>query len=80
MSYREVVEQVSLALETRDALSEAKLAALQVNQAIEARRGGDDAQESLREIQDILVTAPRRYSRPKLVDQLAIPLRQHAHG
>ena len=70
VSYREVVEQVTLALETRDALSEAKLAALQVNQAIDARRGGDDAQESLREIQDILVTAPRRYSRPKLVDQL----------
>ena len=41
-----------------------------MNQAIEARRGGDDAQESLREIQDILVTAPIRYSRPKLVDQL----------
>ncbi len=70
VSYREVVEQTALALETRDALSEAKLAALQVNGAIESGRGGESAQAELTEIKDILVTAPIRYSRPKLVDQL----------
>ncbi|HJO38973.1 MAG: hypothetical protein QGF21_02240 [Vicinamibacterales bacterium] len=60
--------QVALSLEVRDALSDARLAAAKLD---EARDGSaDDVRAALEEIREALVTAPRRYSRPVLIDQL----------
>jgi hypothetical protein len=63
-----VRRQVDLALQARDALSEARLA---VHRIAEARnRGGGNLAAEVEAIEQELVTAPRRYSRPMLVDQL----------
>ncbi len=57
--------QVDLAMEARDALSEARLAVERMEQA-----RVDGALGALREIYDELVTASTRYSQPRVVDQL----------
>jgi len=69
-SYRAVAEQTALALDVRDALSEAKMAAAEIAAAQEAGRGGDQTQQTLAELRENMITAPIRYSRPMLVDQL----------
>ena len=63
-----VRRQVDFALEVRDALSEARLAVHRINQARE--RGGGELADEVEAVEKELVTEPRRYSRPMLVDQL----------
>ena len=63
-----VRRQVELALQARDALSEGRLAVHRINEARE--RGGGNLAAEIEAIERELVTAPRRYSRPMLVDQL----------
>ncbi len=63
-----VRRQVELALETRDALSEAKLAAHRIGEA--RSLGGGDLAAEIEAIEMELVTQARRYSRPMLIDQL----------
>ncbi len=71
ISYREVVAQRDLAMEVRDALSEARMAAAELIAAQDSGRGGERTQEALAELREKMVTAPVRYSRPMLVDQLS---------
>ena len=63
-----VHRQVDLALQARDALSEARLAVHRISEA--RNRGGGNLAAEVEAIEQELVTAPRRYSRPMLVDQL----------
>jgi len=63
-----VMRQVELALQARDALSEGRLAVHRINEARE--RGGGNLAAEVEAIERELVTAPIRYSRPMLVDQL----------
>ncbi|MDE2784890.1 MAG: hypothetical protein OXK77_18215, partial [Gemmatimonadota bacterium] len=63
-----VMRQVELALQARDALSEGRLAVHRINEA--RQRGGGNLAAEIEAIERELVTAPRRYSRPMLVDQL----------
>ncbi len=63
-----VRRQVELALQVRDALSEARLAAHRIGLAREDRGGSLSAE--VEAVERDLVTAPVRYSRPMLVDQL----------
>ncbi len=60
--------QVHLALQVRDALSEARLAAQRIEDA--RQRGGGSLSAEVEAVERELVTAPIRYSRPMLVDQL----------
>ena len=60
--------QVDFALEVRDALSEARLAVHRIEEARE--RGGGRLAAEIEAVEKELVTEPRRYSRPMLVDQL----------
>jgi len=62
-----VRRQVDFALEVRDALSEAGLAAHRIGEARE--RGGGRLAPAIEAVERELVTEPRRYSRPMLVDQ-----------
>ncbi len=64
----DVTAQVDLSLRVRDALSTARLAAAHLENALEEQAENVDAR--LTELLDQLVTAPIRYSRPMLVDQL----------
>ena len=68
MEVAEVERQVELALQVRDALSEARLAVHRISEAKE--RGGGSLSEEVQAVERELVTAPVRYSRPMLVDQL----------
>ena len=68
ISVAEIERQTELALQARDALSEARLAAQRIADARE--RGGGALAAEVEEIERELVTAPIRYSRPMLVDQL----------
>jgi hypothetical protein len=61
----DVQSQVDLALKARDGLSNARLAALRVEEAL--KKKADDT--TLTEIKTQLVTAPIRYSQPMIVDQ-----------
>ena len=63
-----VHRQVDLVLQARDALSEARLAVHRISEA--RNRGGGNLAAEVEAIEQELVTAPRRYSRPMLVDQL----------
>ena len=63
-----VRRQVDFALEVRDALSEARLAVHRIDEARE--RGGGRLAAEVEAVERELVTEPRRYSRPMLVDQL----------
>ena len=63
----DITSQVELALKSRDGLSNARLAALRVEEALEKKPG--DA--TLTEIKTALITAARRYSQPMLVDQFS---------
>lgn len=64
----DVRRQAHLALQTRDALSEARLA---VHRIAEARRqGGGRLAAEIEAVERELATEPVRYSRPMLVDQL----------
>ena len=63
-----VRRQVDFALEVRDALSEARLAVHRIEEARE--RGGGRLAAEIEAVEQELVTEPRRYSRPMLVDQL----------
>jgi hypothetical protein len=69
VSEEDVTAQVELALEVRDALSDARLAAVHLEEAIE--EASDEEKGALIAIKDELVTAPIRYSQPMLVDQLS---------
>ena len=61
--------QVTLSLDVRDALSDARLAAAKLD---EAREGSaEDVAQALNEIREQLVTVSRRYSRPMIIDQLS---------
>lgn len=71
ITYREVIAQRDLAIEVRDALSEARMAAAELVAAQESGRGGERTQEALAELREKMITAPVRYSRPMLVDQLS---------
>ena len=64
----DVAAQVKLALDARDALSRSRLAASRVDKALSEAEG--TKKETLQVIRKELVTAPRRYSQPMLVDQL----------
>ena len=64
----EVERQTALALQVRNALSEARLAAERIKEA--RRRGGGSLAAEIEAVRHELVTAPIRYSRPMLVDQL----------
>ncbi len=68
----DVRAQVALALEVRDALSDARLVVARIEEAKEARGGeeGEVIRTRLAEIERELVTAGVRYSQPMLVDQL----------
>ena len=68
VSLAEVERQTELAIQARDALSEARLAVQRIEEA--RQRGGGALAEEVEEIERELVTAPVRYSRPMLVDQL----------
>jgi hypothetical protein len=61
----DVQSQVELALKSRDGLSNARLAALRVEEALKNKEG--DA--TLTEVKKQLITAPIRYSQPMIVDQ-----------
>ena len=63
-----VERQVAFALQVRDALSEARLAVHRINEA--RQRGGGNLADAIEAVEKELVTEPRRYSRPMLVDQL----------
>ena len=63
-----VERQVAFALQVRDALSEARLAVHRINEA--RQRGGGELADAVEAVEKELVTEPRRYSRPMLVDQL----------
>ena len=63
-----VRRQVELALEVRDALSEARVAVHRIEEAREL--GGGSLAAGIEAVERELVTAPRRYSRTMLVDQL----------
>ena len=63
-----VRRQVDFALEVRDALSEARLAVHRIEEARE--RGGGELASEIEAVEKELVSEPRRYSRPMLVDQL----------
>jgi len=60
--------QTKLTLEVRDTLSDARLTAARVGRALEGATGA--AKEAPENIHEELVTAPRRYSQPMLIDQL----------
>ncbi len=62
-----VRDQTAFALEVRDALSEARLAVRRIR---DAAARGENLAEEVEEVRRQLVTAPVRYSRPMLVDQL----------
>ncbi|MFQ5789225.1 MAG: WD40/YVTN/BNR-like repeat-containing protein [Acidobacteriota bacterium] len=64
----DVTAQVELALQVRDALSNARLAAARLDKALEGEPGTDT--QKLTEIKRALVTAPVRYSQPMILDQL----------
>ncbi|MEZ4423896.1 MAG: hypothetical protein R3E98_10820 [Gemmatimonadota bacterium] len=61
--------QVDKAVEARDALTEARLALVRLNRALDNGASGN-AKRTLEEIKGMMETAPIRYSRPMLVDQL----------
>lgn len=63
-----VRRQVELALQVRDALSNARLAVERIAEA--RRRGGGDLAAEIEAVERELVTPSVRYSRPMLVDQL----------
>ena len=65
----DVQEQVQLALQVRDALSEARMTVERLEAAREDA-AGDPAAE-LERIREALVTGEVRYSRPMLVDQIS---------
>ncbi|CAI8013632.1 Dehydrogenase/reductase SDR family member 4 [Geodia barretti] len=78
-----VRRQVDFALEVRDALSEARLAVHRIEEARE--RGGGELASEIEAVEKELVSEPRRYSRPMLVDQLqylrgAIPMMRERGG
>ncbi len=68
-SVEDVRRQVELLLQVRDALSDARVAAARVEGALENAKGR--SREELELVREDLVTAPRRYSPPMLVDQLS---------
>ncbi|MGH9337296.1 MAG: hypothetical protein ACRD21_26410, partial [Vicinamibacteria bacterium] len=68
VSEADVKAQVELALEARDALSEGRLAAARLERALEGASSDDRAK--LLTVQNALVAAPIRYSRPMIVDQI----------
>ncbi|HSF19718.1 MAG TPA: hypothetical protein VLK65_29625 [Vicinamibacteria bacterium] len=68
VSDADIEAQVELALKARDALSNARSAAYRLSQALETASEADKA--ALEQIEEQLVTAPVRYSRPMIVDQL----------
>mgnify|MGYP001025839159 FL=1 len=69
VSQANIEAQVRLGLEVRDALSDARFAAMKLD---EARDGAPDQLLALlQEIREALVTAPIRYSRPVIIDQLS---------
>ena len=69
VSQANIEAQIRLGLEVRDALSDARLAAAKLD---EARDGSpDQVRLVLDEISEALVTAPIRYSRPVIIDQLS---------
>lgn len=63
----QITAQVALALEARDALSEARIWQAHLSEAIENGR----TEEALQQIQEAMTTGEIRYSRPMLVDQLS---------
>ncbi len=65
----DLYEQVDLAVEARDALSEARLAVARMQAAMEAGASGE-VKQTIDRIRPLMETAPVRYSRPMLVDQL----------
>jgi hypothetical protein len=65
----DVTAQLELALKARDGLSNARLAAARLEKALEGKSGAEA--EALTEIQKLLVTAPRRYSQPMLIDMFS---------
>jgi photosystem II stability/assembly factor-like uncharacterized protein len=68
----QVRAQVELALQVRDALSEARNAATRLEEAREqlSGRGAESALRALDEIREQLLTGEVRYSQPMLIDQL----------
>ncbi len=69
VSSEDIAAQVELSLKARDALSSARLAGARLDDALESATGA--RRTALEEIQKELVTAPRRYSQPMLIDQLS---------
>jgi len=69
VSDADIEAQLELILKARDLLSAGRLAAARVNKALESASGGDET--ALGEIHDELITEPRRYSQPMLVDQIS---------
>ena len=69
VSNEDIAVQVELSLKARDALSSARLAAARLDDALASATGA--TKSALEEIRKELVTAPRRYSQPMLIDQLS---------
>ena len=69
VSSEDIAAQVELSLKARDALSSVRLAAARLDDALESATGA--TRTALAEIRKELVTAPRRYSQPMLIDQLS---------
>jgi photosystem II stability/assembly factor-like uncharacterized protein len=66
----DVRAQSELALKARDALSAARVLAARLEKALKEAPAGSEAARQLEEVKNAVVTAPPRYSRPMLVDQL----------
>ncbi len=64
----DLAAQVKLALDARDALSRSRLAVSRIDKALSEAEG--TKKTDLEALRKELVTAPRRYSQPMLVDQL----------
>ena len=69
VSSEDIVAQVELGLKARDALSRARLASARLDGALTSATGA--TKTALEELKQELVTAPRRYSQPMLIDQLS---------
>ena len=69
VSSEDIVAQVELGLKARDALSRARLASARLDDALTSATGA--TRTALEELKQELVTAPRRYSQPMLIDQLS---------
>jgi photosystem II stability/assembly factor-like uncharacterized protein len=66
----DLIEQLTLNLQLRDALAEARKLVQQIDEALKQPGGSEASMARLREMRQQLVTAPGAYPQPMLIDQL----------